>query len=813
MTPSLYEEIVTRLLDDGTLDGGVVGLVDAACNGAAKLEATLSELQGAKPEARRPSTRPVRATPPGAYLKQLELAGFRGVGPKQKIEFEQGPGLTLILGRNGSGKSSFAEGLETLMTGHSRRWLRRPKDWQSGWRNLHCTAGTFVEATFLVEGSDPVVLRRVWKDGAELDDSELRVRRGSERLAGLESLGWTEPLKAFRPFLSYAELGALLEEPSKLYDELKSILGLEEISEATSVLTEARKERDAERKGAGDELSKLKPRLQALDDPRAKKCLDALSGKVWHLDEVEAAVLGDSKADQQDAAMGRLRRLVQLEVPDLTEIGRAVSALREAIEKRADLARSSEEQSEKLAQVLRAALHYHPDPGGNCPVCERELGSDWSDRARARLEEAETTAKTIRDAVAHLKRCDDALRRMIRSVPTAVQDAALDGFSSEALTAWRVWADAPAEPKALADHADARAIDLVAAVDALRNVAQAKLGDIESAWRPVARDLAAWLATARGVEANREPLQLLIKAEKWMKEAEADLRDARFAPIASRSQSIWALLRQQSNVDLGGVRLEGGGNRRRVALDVSVDGQEGIAVGVMSQGELNALALSLFLPRMTLADSPFHFLVVDDPVQAMDPQKVDGLARVLEDVARTRQVIVLTHDTRLFEAIERLAIKATVFEVGRRAKSVVEISTALDPVERHLKDALDCERHQDKIGAGVAGRTVPGFCRLALEAACVEAVRRRRLGRGDEHADIERAISEAKGVHALAALAIDDDAARGDRVFEYLNNKLDRGAGDAFRAIKEGVHDGYSGSLRDLIGMTRRIASALRKHS
>lgn len=812
MTPSLYDEIVKRLLDDVAVDGAVVSIVDAACNGAAKLEATLAELQGVTPEARRPSTRPVVATPPGAYLKQIEVAGFRGVGPKQKIDLKPGPGLTLILGRNGSGKSSFAEGLETLMTGQSRRWLRRPKDWQSGWRNLH-SDGTFLEGTFAVEGSrEPIVVRRVWKDGAELDESELRVRQGSERLAGLEALGWAEPLNAFRPFLCYSELGALLEEPSKLYDELKSILGLEEISQATNLLTEARKERDAQRKRATDDLSRLKPRLQSLDDPRAKKCLDAVSGKGWDLDGVEAAVLGGGEADQQDAAMGRLRRLVQLEAPELTEVEHAVSELRAAIQKRAALARSSEEQNEKLAQVLEAALHYHSDFGGGCPVCERELGSEWSDRARARLNEAETITKNVRDATADLKRREDTLRRMIRPVPAAAYDAERDGFSSDAAVAWQAWADAPAESAALADHADARAVDLVAAVDALKKSAQAKLDALESAWRPVARELAAWLDTARRVEANREPLQLLTKAEQWMKAAEADLRDARFAPIASRAKSIWALLRQQSNVDLGGVRLEGGGNRRRVTLDVSVDGQEGIAVGVMSQGELNALALSLFLPRMTLADSPFHFLVVDDPVQAMDPQKVDGLARVLEDVARTRQVIVLTHDTRLSEAVDRLGIKATVLEVRRRAKSVVEVRTALDPVERHMKDALDCERHQEKIGAGVAARTVPGFCRLAIEAACVEAIRRRRLGRGDAHSDVEETISEAKGLHPLAALAIEDDVAQSDRVFEYLNNKLGRGAGDAFRAIKEGVHDGYSGSLKDLINVARRIATALREH-
>jgi DNA repair exonuclease SbcCD ATPase subunit len=37
-------------------------------------------------------------------------------------------------------------------------------------------------------------------------------------------------------------------------------------------------------------------------------------------------------------------------------------------------------------------------------------------------------------------------------------------------------------------------------------------------------------------------------------------------------------------------------------------------------------------------------VVIDDPVQSLDPARVDGLARALEETARTCQVIVFTHD-------------------------------------------------------------------------------------------------------------------------------------------------------------------------
>jgi predicted ATPase len=52
--------------------------------------------------------------------------------------------------------------------------------------------------------------------------------------------------------------------------------------------------------------------------------------------------------------------------------------------------------------------------------------------------------------------------------------------------------------------------------------------------------------------------------------------------------------------------------------------------------------------------------VIDDPVQAMDPAKVDGLARVLEKAAADRQVIVFTRDNRLVEPIRQQWLPAVI---------------------------------------------------------------------------------------------------------------------------------------------------------
>ena len=72
----------------------------------------------------------VESIPGRAYLRRLAVTGFRGIGPTAELPLEPGPGLTLVVGRNGSGKSSFAEGLEILLTGSNWRWANRSKVWR-----------------------------------------------------------------------------------------------------------------------------------------------------------------------------------------------------------------------------------------------------------------------------------------------------------------------------------------------------------------------------------------------------------------------------------------------------------------------------------------------------------------------------------------------------------------------------------------------------------------------------------------------------------------------------------------------------------
>jgi hypothetical protein len=302
----------------------------------------------------------------------------------------------------------------------------------------------------------------------------------------------------------------------------------------------------------------------------------------------------------------------------------------------------------------------------------------------------------------------------------------------------------------------------------------------------------------------------LEKAEAWLSATAGQLRDQRLAPFAEQSQRVWQTLRQQSNVDLGPIRLDGSKTRRRVAMDVRIDGVDGgTALGVMSQGELHALGLSLFLPRATVEQSPFRFVVIDDPVQAMDPAKVAGLARVLADVATTRQVVVFTHDDRLADSVRRLAVPATIWEVARGERSAVEMRRSDDPITRYLDDARAMALTAG-LPSDIRSELVASCCRSAVEAACHAKFRAVRLAAGHTHDQVEAVLSEATTTSKKATLAVFDDPGRGSDLLGRLK-AAGPSAVDTFQKCRKGAHQGLVGDLRPFVRDVERLAEWLQR--
>ncbi len=301
--------------------------------------------------------------------------------------------------------------------------------------------------------------------------------------------------------------------------------------------------------------------------------------------------------------------------------------------------------------------------------------------------------------------------------------------------------------------------------------------------------LATWCSGWHAWLDAKPTVDTLSRAEKWLKDNDLVLKNERLEPIRSGARDAWAKLRQESNVDLGDLALEGANTRRRVRIDSTIDGEEAGSLAVLSQGELHALALALFLPRATMVESPFRFLVLDDPVQAMDPAKVDGLVELLAELAETRQVVVLSHDDRLPAAVRRANAGARIVEVVRGEGSQVSVVPAEDPATRYLSDATALLR-DESLPEETLRRILPGVLRLAVESAARDRFFGHRLGKGATLDEVEEAWGGTKKTRARISLAIFDDVRPLDDWAAAPYRKL------GLRAVAGAMHDGLQDRVR-----------------
>lgn len=811
MTNDLIRWIEEHIDADPHLDDEVGLLVLAALEGEDHLESYLQSGTASRPDNEQPEPTDRAEPASGAFLRSLQVTGFRGIGRTVTLDLEPVPGLTVVAGRNGSGKSSIAEGLEVLLTGGTYRWKnKKSTQWSERWRNLHHDGPAEIMAEIIEQGAGPIRLCTRWAASAtDVNAHTTTAQRTVDGTKGpaenARTLGWAPSLETYRPMLSYDELGGLLESgPSELYDAIAKVLGTEQLADALTRIKTRSTEMSAPQKAATAERKSLQAEAAALDDERAGAVASLLKKAAPDTATIRELATGVTLPDR--GIVASLRALTQLQSPDPSSIARAADRLRAAVSAMADAGEAEAARRVARLDVRRQALRLHAEHGEqSCPVCNQgTLDDAWAQTSRDLVVQEEAELEDLTTAQEELNAARQALRGLVLRRPASTDRAPTDDLETavgRARAAWDALETIPDADLPLADHLELHAADLSEAVANLRAEAAAALAERDDKWGPLAARISAWCEVWDGWLKAKPAVDRLAAAEKWLKDNDTLLKNERIAPISEAAKHAWTLLRQESNVDLGDLRLEGQATRRRVAITATIDGADaGSALPVMSQGELHALTLALFLPRASLDESPFRFVVLDDPVQAMDPAKIDGLIALLLEIAQTRQVVVFSHDDRLPAALRRMNASARILEVVRGPDSAVSVSAAEDPTTRYLSDA-DALCRDDKVPPETLRRTLPGLLRMAIESAARDRFYAARLTRGDSLPDVETAWNSAHGTSQRVSLATYDDVRALDGWLRTQSRKK------AMGVATSGFHKSlYSGTdPKDAVYHTRRM--------
>lgn len=763
MSSELTRWVEDRLAEDTSISDEAGLLVLAALEGADSLDTFLSEGTGHTPPTRSmDSDGPGDEEPVGAFLTGLAVEGFRGIGPKVDLSLQPQPGLTIVAGRNGSGKSSLSEALEVALTGSTYRWKKRAAQWREQWRNLHHPDSPSVEVRVAEEGQGQTTIGLSWADDTD-DVSEFKTwvqRPGAKRDAGLSSLGWQRALETYRPLMSYDELGGLLEGgPSGLYDALSAALGVEEIAATIKMLDARNKSSRAPEKDLVRRRKQLLAEARALSDERATDAASLLRSTSPDTSALRALATGATVADSGPLAW--LRSVSDLQVPAVEDLTAAADRLETALTQMVEEGEAELARQRRRVQLRAHAVELHAEFGDmTCPVCNSgELDDAWAASSRELIDRENRRFSGLDRAARELELARVSARALVSNRPAVLNQTPLEPlqeFTVRARDAWDSWAAVPDLDLPMVAHLRDRHAELDAAASDLRVAAVTELQAQQDLWTPVAAQIAGFSDEWDAWLQQKPVADEMTAALTWLKSNDVKLKNERLAPIAEQARHAWALLRQESNVDLDSVTLEGTATRRRVNIAATVDGEESGALTVMSQGELHALALALFLPRAALPESPFRFVVLDDPVQAMDPAKVDGLVSLLSELAQTRQVIVLSHDDRLPAAARRAEVPVRILEVARGERSQVTVRESEAPARRYLNDAealvRDAELPDDTLR-----RVLPGLLRFAVEAAARDRFFAARLGKGSTLHDVESAWASHHHTSERVSLAIFDE--------------------------------------------------------
>jgi DNA repair exonuclease SbcCD ATPase subunit len=331
--------------------------------------------------------------------------------------------------------------------------------------------------------------------------------------------------------------------------------------------------------------------------------------------------------------------------------------------------------------VLVEAVAYleesEPEQAKRCPVCESET-EDLLSTVRKKLEKTlQGKLDKIQEAITSLKAERNVLEKATREYEGVDKQLArllnarheLAQKVGDLLERELTQED---DPVAMLKAEQARVARRMKKLGELIGTRQERLSEIEGELDKVRRVREVLQQTERQkiierikesqgyreLDDKRDQLALFVGDVEAIKQAVSDAsHEEAGQKLKAARTAIDKYFRQiTNNPAVKGIMLElkeDTRSGRNVYNITDRDGQD--LTPILSQGDLNALALAIFLGLASAGGPtvPFGFVMLDDPSQSMGAEHKGNLAAVLDQVCKTRKVLLATMDSEFCDRLDK----------------------------------------------------------------------------------------------------------------------------------------------------------------
>ncbi|MEX2447707.1 MAG: AAA family ATPase [Solirubrobacterales bacterium] len=623
-------------------------------------------------------------------LAAIELEGFRGFSDARRLDLDAD--AVIIRGDNGAGKTSLVDGILWVFAGelgHLVERVRGMRKVEDAVTNRHRAGDATVTLEIVADGHRWSFTRRgnqlqtaltATCDGAPEADPEQALAEVFGHAAMAETV---DAVNTWGLLRQDAVRAALDTAGGALHERLSGILGLERVTRFAAAATTASNALISERTTARKALKRLEERHR-----EAAKRRDDATARVATPESRRAMVrdgIAEINAGLPDGV--RLTPADDADLVALEELGRLLAAFGSALESvaaarkrlaalgtapddavaKAEMeldtagvaAVAATERAPAMTQLAVAALGLL---GDRCPVCEQEIDqASVHAHLEEVIEENRRVAAAAQEAAARVARAQTALAAAKEQAH--VRNEAEEGVRSALSTAQEAGETATSagvEVDQAALESAGLADAMSWAVDQLRGLFRRLEQASDVHVTRLADEVTAIGAELANTQQELDELERRCRDAKTLEHAAHSSAEAIVERALERLEPTFAEVFERLNPNPAFTELHARQDvfrNRNQIVPVVRDPDHGVDANpllVFSEGQLNVVALSYFLGMaLNAREGALPFLVLDDPLQALDVLAILGFSDLCRRIRDTRQLIVTTHDRRFADVLVR----------------------------------------------------------------------------------------------------------------------------------------------------------------